>query len=65
MVVDEKQNAEIRYILQNKYHNVSVIYCMKMLIKVNQIDTVSFHMHTFCSIVISRLYIEYNKNYKS
>ena len=34
--VNDKQNAEIRQILQNVSHNFSVIYCVKMLIKVNQ-----------------------------
>ena len=38
---------------------------MKMLIKVNQVHTVSFNMHVLSLIVMSRLYIKYNKSYKS
>ena len=64
-VLDDKQNAEIRQTLQNECHNFSVIYCMKMLIKVNQILTVFFNIHLLCLIVISRLYIKYNKSYRS
>ena len=64
-VSDNKQNAEIRQILQNGSHNFSVIYCMKMLIKVNQIHAVSFTIHVLFSIAISRLHIKYNKSYKS
>ena len=57
-VLHDKQNAEIRQIFQNECHIFSVIYCMKMLIKVNQIYTVSFIMHVFSSIVILRLYMK-------
>ena len=41
-VLNDKQNAEIQQILQNECHNFSVIYCVKMPIKVNQIHAVSF-----------------------
>ena len=54
--LDNKQNAEIRQILQNVFHNFSIIYCMKMLIKVNEIHAVSFDIHLLFLIVISRLY---------
>ena len=64
-VLDDKQNAEIRSILQNGCHTFSVIYCAKMLVKVNQIHTASFNMHELSSIIISRLYIKYNKSYRS
>ena len=50
---------------QNGCRIFSEIYFMKMLIKVNQIRTVSFNMHALCSMVISRLYIKYNKRYRS
>ena len=35
LVLDDEQPAEIRQILQTGCHSFSVIYCMKMLIKVN------------------------------
>ena len=57
LVLDGKQNAEIRLILQNGCHTFSVIYSIKMLIKLNQIHTGSFNMHALPSIVISRLYV--------
>ena len=57
-VLDDKQNAEIRQILQNGCHIFSVTYCIKILIKVNQIYTVSFNMPVLCSIVIPQ-YINY------
>ena len=61
-VLDDKQNAEIS---QNGCHNFGVTYCTKMLIKVHQIHVVSFNMHVISSIAISRLYIKYNKSYRS
>ena len=63
--LDDKQNAEIRWILQNRCHIFNVIYFIKMLIKVNQIHTISFNMHVLSSIVISRLYIKYTNSYRS
>ena len=63
--LDDKQNAEVRQIFQNGCHVFSVIYCMKMLIKVNQIRTVSSNVHVLSSIVITKLYIKYNKSYRS
>ena len=42
--LDDKQNAEIKQILQNVYHNFNAIHCMKMLIKVNQIHGLSFNI---------------------
>ena len=42
--LDDKQNAEIRQILQNGCRIFNVMYCIKMLIKVNQINTVSSNM---------------------
>ena len=63
-VLDDKPNAEIQ-ILQNGCHIFSVIYCMKMLIKVNEIHTVSSSMHVISSIAILRLYIKQNKSYRS
>ena len=44
-VLDGMQNVEIRRILQNGGHIFSVIYCTKMLIKVNQLHAVSSNMH--------------------
>ena len=44
-VLDDKQNTKIRQILQNGCLIFSVIYCIKMLIKVNQGHTVSFDIH--------------------
>ena len=66
-VLDDKQNAEILQISQNGCHISSVIYYMKMLIKVNQIHRVSFNIHVLFSIIISRarLDIKYNKSYTS
>ena len=64
LVLDDKQNAEIQ-ILRIGCHIFSVIFCMKMLIKVNQIRAGSLNMHALSSIVISRLYIKYNKSYRS
>ena len=63
--LDDKQNAEIKQILQNVYHNFNAIHCMKMLIKVNQIHGLSFNIHVLSSIAISRLYIKCNKSYRS
>ena len=60
-----KQNAEIRQILQNGCHIFRVIYFLKMSIKVSQIHTVSFDMHAFSAIAISRLYMKYDKRYRS
>ena len=65
LVLNDKQNAEIRQILQNGRYICSVIYCMKMLIKAHQIHTVSSNMHVLSSVVLSRLYIKYNKSYNS
>ena len=44
---------------------LSVIYCIKMLIKANQIHAGFPNMHALSSIVILRLYIKRNKNYRS
>ena len=44
-VLDDKQNAVIRQILQNGCQIFSVIHCMKMSIKGNQTHTVSFTIH--------------------
>ena len=63
--LDDKPNADIRQILQNGCHIFNVIYCIKMLIKVNQIYTVSFNIPVLSLIVILRLYIECNKSYGS
>ena len=65
--LNDKQNAEIRLILQNECHIFNVLSCIKMLIKVNQIYTVSCNMHARSSVVVSRLYIKYtdNKSYRS
>ena len=60
-VLDDKQNAEIQ-ILQNECHIFSVMHCMTMLIKENQIHTVSFNMHLLSSVLISRLCIKCNKS---
>ena len=64
-VLDDKQNAEIRQILQNGCHNFNVIHCMNMFMKVNQIYTVSLDIHALSSRAISRLYIKHNKSYRS
>ena len=50
-VFDHKQNPEIRQILPNGRHMFSVIYCMKILIKVNQIDTVFSTINELSSVV--------------
>ena len=63
--LDDKHNAEIRFILQNGCHIFSAIYCMKMWIKLNQIHALFLNTHALSSIVISRLYIRYNKSYRS
>ena len=49
-VLDDKQNAEIRQTLHKWVPNLSVIYCMKILIKVNEIHTVSSSMHVLSSM---------------
>ena len=65
LVLDDKQNAEIQQILQNGCHICRVIYCTKMLIKVNQIYVESFNMHVLSSIEKAKLHIKYNKSYRS
>ena len=62
LVLDDEQNADIRQMLQNRCHTFSVSYCMKMVIKVNQIHSVSYVLF---SIVLLRFYIKYNKSYRS
>ena len=52
-------------ILPTGCHIIIVVYCMKMLIKVNQIHTGSSNMHALSSTVISRLYIKYSKSYRN
>ena len=64
-VLNDKQNVEIRQIQWNGSHIFSAIYRMKMLIKVNQIHTVSFDIQALFLLVLSKLCIKYNKSYRS